>query len=90
MKTTCDKCGYNANKERASERRSLAQCDDCGMTYCEECLKEMAVDRGLASESDANLIIDQAGANGLLWRCEASGDEVCPECFEGEPVESTR
>ena len=88
MKDTCDKCGYNAHQVRASLRRTLAECEECGNTYCDECLKEMAIAKGVISESDANLVLDQSGANGLLWKCEESDLDLCPECFEDETAEA--
>lgn len=84
MNATCDACEYDGSLVRASLRRTLAQCDDCGRTLCDKCLMEMAVASGMLSESDANLIIDQDGANGLLLRCEESGDTICTECFGKE------
>ncbi len=83
MDTVCWKCGHEPQKVRASLRRTLAQCEDCGKTYCTECLKQMAIDRELVSETDADLILDQAGAEGFLRKCAESGDNLCPNCFEG-------
>lgn len=82
MKATCECCGHNPSVVRASLRRTLAACEECGKTMCEECLKGMYVEKGLASEADTVAILERSGAVGLLTRCEESGMDLCPECFE--------
>ena len=82
MNAYCDSCQYTPEHVRASLRRTLAECEDCGNTYCDECLKEMAVEKGLVSETDAEAILEQEGADGFLTKCEESGLQLCPECFE--------
>ena len=85
MKAECDCCDHDPSGVRASLRRTLADCDDCGRTLCDECLKGMAVEKGM-SEADATAILERDGAGGFLRRCEESGMWLCPECFEDEPA----
>ena len=82
MKLTCDCCDHDPSTVRASLRRSMAECDECGRTICADCLKEMAVEKGLMSESDANAILARNGAGGFLNRCEETEMWLCPECYE--------
>ena len=87
MRSTCDCCGYDPSGVRASLRRTLADCEDCGRTLCDECLKEIAIEKGM-SEADAAAILEQQGAGGFLTRCGESEMWLCPECFEDEPAVS--
>ena len=82
MNAICDSCGYDPTVVRASLRRTMAECEDCGRTLCDECLEEMAIENGVVSEPDARNIIINSGAAGFLFRCEESCQDLCPECFE--------
>ena len=90
MKTTCDCCDHDSSTVRASLRRTMAECEDCGRMLCEDCLKDMAVEKGMLSAEDAAAILERDGASGFLNRCDASQMFLCPECYEdgGVPTDA--
>ena len=84
MKDACDSCGYDPSGVRASLRLDWAVCEECGRALCEQCLKKGAVEAGLLTEAEADDILANACAQGLLARCDESGMWLCAECFEDE------
>ena len=83
MNSECDCCGYSPEDNSASIRRAMAECENCSRTLCDQCLPDMAVEAGWCSPSDARFMAIDDGAAAFLRKCETTGMEMCPECFEG-------
>jgi hypothetical protein len=82
MSGPCEQCDHDPETVRASLRQDTATCDDCGKTYCVDCLVEMAIEQGLIQSSDQHAFVDSNDASALLWHCDKSDMDLCPECFE--------
>ena len=82
MNAKCETCEYTPEDRSKAVRRTMAECENCSRTICEDCLRVMAVEEGWLSEQDADLIRDAHGADGFLRKCETTRARMCPECFE--------
>lgn len=85
MESKCSNCDHDPGAVRASLRRDLATCEECGGTFCIACLADMAVKSGLIAECDKPVYTRDNNASQLLWSCEESNADLCPDCFERIP-----
>jgi len=81
MNTNCVKCGYEPWKHSKGVRRTMDECNECGV-ICEECLREMSIELITMEEYEADALADMHESAPFLKRCETTEKTLCPECFE--------